>query len=114
MGYGASPIFLLQGNLDKILSKHNKFLNSTTFLPTALPVGVFRLMPSSGGISPLTCTISDPTYFDSILRNHAFHISTTSLKESIMAYYLDFALKIAHRGNAGSHKGKRKLSCVLG
>ena len=28
-------------------------------------------MPSSDGISPLTCTIFDPTYFDSILRNHA-------------------------------------------
>jgi len=26
--------------------------------------------------------------------------------------YLDFALKIAHRGNTGSHRGKRKLGCA--
>lgn len=30
---------------------------------TALPVGVLWLMPSSGGISPLTCTIFDPSIF---------------------------------------------------
>ena len=29
-----------------------------------------------------------------------------------MGNYLDFALKIAHRGNTGSHKGKRKLACL--
>lgn len=81
----------------------------TIFLPTALPVGVFRLRPSSGGISPLTCTIFDPTYFGSILRNHVFHISPTRLKYSIMGNYFDFGLKIAHRGNTGSHRGKRKL-----
>ena len=26
-----------------------------------------------------------------------------------MGNYLDFGLKIAHRGNTGSHRGKRKL-----
>ena len=78
-------------------------------LTTALPVGVSRLMPSLGGISPLTCTIFDPTDLGGILRNHVFHISPTGLKSSIMGNYLDFALKIAHRGNTGSHKGKRKL-----
>ena len=31
-----------------------------------------------------------------------------------MGNYLDFALKIAHRGNTGSHKGKRTLFCMLG
>jgi len=62
-----------------------------------------------GGIKPLTCTIFDPTYFGGILRNQVFHISPTSLKFSIMAYYLDFGLKIAHRGNTGSHRDKRKL-----
>ena len=86
----------------------------TTFLPTALPVGVSRLMPSSGGISPLTCTIFDPIYFGTILRNQISHISPTSLKKFIMGNYLDFALKIAHRGNTGSHKGKRTLFCMLG
>ena len=29
-------------------------------------------------------------------------------------YGYDFALKIAHRGNTGSHKGKRKMFCMLG
>jgi len=79
-----------------------------------LPVGVSRLMPSSGGISPLTCTIFDPTYFGGALRNHVFYISPTRLKISIMGNYLDFALKIAHRGDTGSHKGKRKMFCMLG
>lgn len=31
----------------------------------------------------------------------------TRLKSSIMGNYLDFALKIAHRGNTGSHRGKK-------
>ena len=32
-------------------------------------------MPPLGGITPLTCTIFDPTYFGGISRNHVFHIS---------------------------------------
>ena len=67
-----------------------------------------------GGISPLTCTIFDPSIF---LRNSAsnfFHISPTRLKSSIMGNYLDLAPKIAHRGNTGSHRGKRKLFSMLG
>ena len=63
-------------------------LCQTIFLPTALPVGVSRLMPSSGGISPLTCTIFDPIYFGTILRNQISHISPTSLKKFIMGNYL--------------------------
>ena len=66
------------------------------------------------GISPLTCTIFDPTKLGVILRNHVIYISPTRLKFSIMGNYLDFALKIAHRGNTGSHKGKRKMFCMLG
>ena len=66
------------------------------------------------GISPLTCTIFDPIYFGTILRNQISHISPTRLKKFIMGNYLDFALKIAHRGNTGSHKGKRTLFCMLG
>ena len=103
----------------KAVQKHNKFLNSRksyaipSFLPTALPVGVSRLMPSSGGIKPLTCTIFDPTYFGGISRNHVLHIFPTRLQSFIMGNYLDFALKIAHRGNTGSHRGKRKLSCLF-
>ena len=75
--------------------------------------GCFPALPLPCGISPLTCTIFDSTYFGGILRNHVFHISPTRLKSSIMGNYLDFALKIAHRGNTGAHKGKRKLLCVL-
>lgn len=80
--------------------------------PNGSAGGCFPLMPPLSGIKPLTCTIFDPTYFGGILRNHVFHISPTSPKKSIMGNHLDFALKIAHRGNTGSHKGKRKLSCV--
>ena len=68
--------------------------------------GCFLTYAVFGGISPLTCTIFDPTYFGSILRNHVFHISPARLKSSIMGNYLDFALKIAHRGNTGSHRAR--------
>lgn len=80
--------------------------------PNGSAGGVSRLMPPKDGISPLTCTIFDTTYFGGISRNHVFHISPTRLKSSIMGNYLDFALKIAHRGNTGSHRGNRKLGCV--
>ena len=80
--------------------------------PNGSAGGVSWLMPSPGGISPLTCTIFDPIYFGTILRNQISHISPTSLKKFIMGNHLDFALKIAHRGNTGSHKGKRKLACL--
>lgn len=78
-------------------------------LPTALPVGVHRLMPSSGGIRPLTRTIFDPSIFLIFSKSNFFQISPTSPKKSIMGNYLDLALKIVHRGNAGSHKGKKKF-----
>ena len=80
--------------------------------PNGSAGGCFLAYAAFCGISPLTCTIFDPTYFGSILRNHVFHISPTRLKSSIMGNYLDFALKIAHRGNTGSHRGKRKLACL--
>jgi len=80
--------------------------------PNGSAGGCFSAYAAFGGISPLSCTIFDPTYFGGILRNHVFHISPTRLKSFIMVNYLDFALKIAHRGNTGSHRGKRKLICV--
>ena len=82
--------------------------------PNGSAGGCFPAYAVCGGISPLTCTIFDPTYFGTILRNQISHISPTSLKKFIMGNYLDFALKIAHRGNTGSHKGKRTLFCMLG
>ena len=83
-------------------------------LPNGFAGGCLPAYAVQGGIKPLTCTIFDPTYFGSILRNHVFYISPTRLKISIMGNYLDFALKIAHRGDTGSHKGKRKMFCMLG
>lgn len=45
-------------------------------------MGVFRLRPSFGGIKPLTCTIFDPTYFGSILRNHALCLDKSKYFET--------------------------------
>ena len=39
------------------------------------------------GISPLTCTIFDPTDFSGILRYHVFHISPTRSKNCFMGNY---------------------------
>ncbi len=69
---------------------------------------------AKGGISPLTCTIFDPTDFSGILRYQVIHISPTRSKNCVMGNYSDFGLKIAHRGNTGSHRGKSKLVCVAG
>lgn len=66
------------------------------------------------GTTPLTCTIFDPPDFSGILRHHVFHISPTRSKNCVMGNYFDFGLKIAHRGNTGSHRGKSKLVCVAG
>jgi hypothetical protein len=46
--------------------------------------GCFLTYAVFGGISPLTCTIFDPIYFGTILRNQISHISPTSLKKFIM------------------------------
>ena len=61
----------------------------------------------------LTCTIFDPSIFLRNSVNIFFHIFPTRLNSSIMGNYLDFGRKIAHRGNIGSYKGKRKLFGVL-
>ncbi len=66
-------------------------------------------MPPQSGITPLICTIFDPNIFLRISANNFFQIPPTRLNNFIMGNYLDFALKIAHRGNTGSHRGKRKL-----
>ena len=80
--------------------------------PNGSAGGCYTLMPSSGGISPLTSTIFDPNIFLIFSKSTFVHISPTRLRKFIMGNYLDFALKIAHRGNTGSHKGKRKLLCL--
>ena len=66
-------------------------------------------MPLPCGIKPLTCTIFDPNIFLIFSKSNFFHISPTRLKTFIMGNYLDFALKIEHRGNTGSHRGQEKV-----
>ena len=109
--------FLLQSNPDKTVPKHNIFWYSRKSYaipssPNGSAGGGFLAMPLSCGISPLTCTIFDPNIFLIFSKSIFFHISPTSPKKSIMGKLLDFALKIAHRGNTGSHRGKRKLFCL--
>ena len=95
------------------MSEQQEKLCHTTFPPNgSAGETVSWLMPSSGGISSLTCTIFDPDIFLIFSKSIFFHISPTSPKKSIMGKLLDFALKIAHRGNTGSHGGKRKLFCL--
>ena len=103
-----------------------KLFQSITNVETAEKVMPYHISPngSAGGCFPsyaalgwhmtLTCTIFDPNIFLIFSKSNFFHISPTSLKKFIMGNYLDFALKIAHRGNTGSHKGKRTLFCMLG
>ena len=93
--------YLLLICLKEEKSGAGKFANNNIphLLPTALPVGVFLIMPSLDGIMTLTCTIFDPSIFLRYSVSIFAHISPTRLKSSIMGNYLDFALKIAHRGN---------------
>ena len=74
--------------------------------------GGFTVYAAVGGINPLTCTIFDPIIFGISQRNQVFHISLTRRKSSIMGNYLNPFPKMAHRGNTGSHRGKRMLLCV--
>ena len=82
------------------------------YLPNGSAGGGLPAYAAFCGISPLTCTIFDPNIFLIFSKSIFFHISPTRLNNSIMGNYLDFGLKIAHRGNTGSHRGKRKLICL--
>ena len=93
--YRAIPINLFQSitnsqTAEKVMSHH--------ISPNGSAGGCFLAMPLSCGISPLTCTIFDPTYFGSILRNHVFHISPTRLKSSIMGKTTSTSLLKSHTG----------------
>ncbi len=116
---GILDFFLSYGNPDKAVPKHNKYLNNRKSYPTLdFPQwlcrwgGGHRFMPLPCSIKPLTRTIFDPTYLGVILSNHVFHISPTSLKSLIMGNYLDFGLKIAHRGNTQALTGAREICFV--
>ena len=77
--------------------------------PNGSAGGCLSAYAAKGGISTLTCTIFDPSIFLIFSKSTFVHISPTNPKKSIMGNYFDFGLKIAHRGNIGSYKGKRKL-----
>ena len=70
-------------------------------------MGVSRLMPSSGGISPLTCTIFDPNIFLIFSKSIFFHISPTSPKKSIMGNSSTSLLK-SHTGATQALTGARE------
>ena len=74
--------------------------------PNGSAGGCFLAYAAFCGISPLTCTIFDPTYFGSILRNHVFHISPTSPKKSIMGNSSTSLLK-SHTGATQALTGAR-------
>lgn len=109
--------FLIHGNSDKIDPKHNKFLNSrksyaiphfTQRLCRWVFSGLCRLLRHK----PFNLHYFRPYLFWQYLKKSC--LSHFPNKAQIFHYgnYLDFALKIAHRGNTGSHRGKRKLGCV--
>ena len=79
--YRTIPIKLSQsityfGTAEKVMPYH--------ISPNGSAGGCFRLRPSLGGISPLTCTIFDPNIFLIFSKSIFFHISPTSPKKSIM------------------------------
>lgn len=89
-----------------ILEQQKKLCHADIF-PTALPVGVSRLRPSSGGISPLTRTIFDPNIFLIFSKSIFFHISPTSPKKSIMGNSSTSLLK-SHTGATQALTGARE------
>ena len=68
-------------------------------------------MPSSGGISPLTCTIFDPNIFLIFFKSIFFYISPTSPKKSIMGNSSTSLLK-SHTGATQALTGVRE-SCFV-
>ena len=84
-----------------------------TNIRTAEKVMPYHISPNgSAGISPLTCTIFDPTYFGSILRNHVFHISPTRLKSSIMGKTYSTSFLKSHTGATQALTGARESWAV--
>lgn len=74
--------------------------------------GCFLTYAVFGGISPLTCTIFDPIYFGTILRNQISHISPTSLKKFIMGNYTSTLLLKSHTGATQALTGARERCFV--
>ena len=63
---------------------------------------------ANSGISPLTCTIFDPTKLGVILRNHVFHISPTRLKNPIMGIFTSTSGLKLHTGETQALTGVRE------
>ena len=78
-------------------SKISKKLCHTTNPPTALPVGVSRVRPPQSGITPLTCTIFDPSFtaliyprisfLYAVISGYLDYISSNWLKQGRMGAY---------------------------
>lgn len=69
--------------------------------------GCFLTYAVFGGISPLTCTIFDTTYFGGISRNHVFHIFPTS---SIILLWVTTSTSVlkSHTGATQALTGARE------
>ena len=76
--------------------------------PNGSAGGCFLAYAAFCGISPLTCTIFDPTYFGGISRNHVFHISPTRLNNSIMGNYTSTSVLKSHTGATQALTGARE------
>lgn len=66
--------------------------------PNGSAGGRFPAYAVFGGISPLTYTIFNPTYFGTILRNQISHISPTRLRKFIMGKTTSTSLLKSHTG----------------
>lgn len=79
--------------------------------PNGSAGGGSRLMPSSGGISPLTCTHFDPNIFLIFSKSNFVHTSPTSPQKSIMGNSSTSLLK-SHTGATQALTGVRE-SCFV-
>ena len=106
--------FLIHGNSDKTVPKHNKFPKQQRRLchhisPNGSAGGVSQLMPSSGGISPFNLHYFRPYLFWHYLKKSNLTFPQQALKKFIMGNYTSTLLLKSHRGNTGSHRGKRSV-----
>ena len=107
--YGASSIFLLsQSKPEKIALKHNKLVNSRKVMAYHLSLngsagGCFSAYAAKSSISPLTCTIFDPTFCG---RFHSFNFAQICVLDSyrptlpLSPYNVANRHKHANRGNS--------------
>ena len=85
-------------------SKISKKLCHTTNPPTALPVGVSRVRPLISGITPLTCTIFDPSFTALI------YPRISSLYAVISGYFDYFSSNWLKQGRISAYRSHYPLS----